>query len=165
MFLVWTAHSLCSKNIHYNAITLPKWATPIRDDRDLGHWSWCPMDTNCQLVSQLILIVLLLCFISDKTAFTFLPLGIEDWLFLIHFQFKGTNALGEKMLEAGIRLLTRQLDRKHEEETEASDASSKVNVVTLWSVFIAQSRLVSDTSIQVISLNWRFKTSVFYCIY
>ena len=74
---------------------------------------------------------MLLCLISDMTTLTFLPLGIENCLFLIHFQFKGTNALGEKMLEAGIRLLTRRLDRKHEEETEASDASSKVKFVTV----------------------------------
>ena len=48
------------------------------------------------------------------------------WLYL-NLQFKGT-ALGEKLLEAGIALLTRQLDStvKNKEQAKESDSGTKV---------------------------------------
>lgn len=51
---------------------------------------------------------------------------MSAWLCL-NLQFKGT-ALGEKVLEAGIKLLTRQLESKvnNKKETKKSDANTKV---------------------------------------
>jgi len=46
---------------------------------------------------------------------------------LLNLQFKGSAALEEKILEAGVKLLTRELSKgKDKEERKESDASTKV---------------------------------------